>query len=114
MNRQDAPSGPQQQSEASVPLSPAVKLAATRLAIWGPCRGSGDDYLACVALKGKGECQSLRHLYEGCMQANVRETFEVLAQMGEAMCTDEQDQSERLERAANRILRQSSSAEPGF
>ena len=53
------------------PLSPAVREAATLLTLWGPCRKPGDRYLACVSLKGKGQCQSIRHLFEGCMRSNV-------------------------------------------
>ena len=52
-----------------------VKTAATLMTIWGPCRFRGDAYLACVALKGKGECQSLRHMFEGCMQTHVAESL---------------------------------------
>ena len=88
-------------------LTGEVKLAATVLAIRGPCRQQGDSYLACVALKGKGECQSLRHLYEGCMQQNVSDSLMLLTSMSRRMCPEEKGSEDAvLQCAANRVVGQ--------
>ena len=88
--------------------SPQVMRAAAQMAVWGPCRASGDDYLACVALKGKGQCQSLRHLYEQCMRANVGEAFRALEELGEGPCGHIKERHDRMECAAKLVIARAS------
>ena len=76
------------------------------MAVWGPCRAAGDKYLACVALKGKGQCQSIRHAYEGCMGANVAQCLASLEGLSKAACGHEADPEARMECAAKYVLRQ--------
>ena len=85
-------------------VSPAVMRAAAQMAVWGPCRASGDDYLACVALKGKGQCQALRHLYEHCMRSNVAEAFHALDEIANGPCGHLKERAERLECGAKFVI----------
>ena len=48
---QKAPPTPTDPAPTDSAPSPKQMRAAAQLAIWGVCRTSGDDYLACVALR---------------------------------------------------------------
>ena len=91
-----------------ISLTPPVKHAAAALTVWGACRSHGDNYLVCVALKGKSECQSLRHLYEGCMRANISHGLQHLGQLSSKLTaagsSSGSTDAAALERAAEAVL----------
>ena len=93
-------------------VSEALMRAAAQMAIWGPCRQSGDNYLACVAIKSKGQCQSLRHMYEACMRTQVDEAFGALQQLGESSCGHLNTHAEKLECAAKYVNGQAGASAP--
>merc|ERR1712195_176821 len=110
---QTAPPTPTDPAPTDSAPSPKQMRAAAQLAIWGVCRTSGDDYLACVALRGKGQCQALRHVYEGCMRGNVREAFAALEGIGDGACRDENaSRNEKRECAADHVIAKSGGTIP--
>mmetsp|Transcript_17217 Transcript_17217/g.23672 ORF Transcript_17217/g.23672 Transcript_17217/m.23672 type:complete len:119 (-) Transcript_17217:285-641(-) len=81
-----------------------IEVATALMSIWGPCRGVGDAYLACVATSGLGMCKSIRYGFQQCAQASMQSSTDSLTALGSHMCSHVPEGSEERARCAAQIV----------
>jgi hypothetical protein len=80
-----------------------VQTACAKLVVTGPCRTQGDAYLKCVLTRGKGACQLIRHLFEGCAHSQFPAALDQLQLIAKQVCPHETDPNKAATCAATII-----------